>query len=64
MYVVVTGCQWRQLPGDLPYWKTTYNYFRKWSKSKLWILIELELNQLVILKEDRNKTPSVLIVDS
>jgi transposase len=64
MYVVVTDCQWRQLPGDLPYWKTTYNYFRKWSKSKLWILIELELNQLVILKEDRNKTPSVLIVDS
>jgi putative transposase len=33
MYVLVSGCQWRNLPNDLPPWKTVYTYFRIWSKS-------------------------------
>jgi transposase len=33
MYVLVTGCQWRNLPIDLPPWKTVYSYFRLWSQT-------------------------------
>ena len=29
-YVVVQGCKWRDLPGDLPVWQTVYTYFRNW----------------------------------
>jgi transposase len=25
-----TGCQWRNLPHDLPPWKQVFEYFRKW----------------------------------
>jgi transposase len=32
LYVLVTGCQWRMLPNDLPKWKTVYHYFNTWSK--------------------------------
>jgi transposase len=32
LYVLVTGCQWRMLPNDLPKWKTVYHYFNAWSK--------------------------------
>lgn len=30
MYILKTGCQWRQLPHDLPPWKTVYYHFRRW----------------------------------
>lgn len=30
LYVVRTGCQWRQLPLDFPTWKTVYTVFRRW----------------------------------
>jgi len=32
LYVLKTGCQWRQLPHDLPPWKTVYYHFRRWQK--------------------------------
>jgi transposase len=32
LYVLITGCQWRMLPNDLPNWKTVHHYFLTWSK--------------------------------
>ena len=34
LYVVYTGCQWRQLPHDFPPWQTVYYHFRKWQKDE------------------------------
>jgi putative transposase len=31
LYVLTTGCQWRNLPNDLPPWKTVYYHFRRWN---------------------------------
>jgi putative transposase len=31
-YLLKTGCQWRQLPGDFGAWQSVYYYFRKWSR--------------------------------
>jgi putative transposase len=31
-YVLKTGCQWRQLPHDLPPWQTVYYHYRRWEK--------------------------------
>ena len=36
LYVLRTGCAWRELPHDLPPWDTVYGYFRRWSKEGLW----------------------------
>jgi putative transposase len=32
LYVLKTGSPWRQLPHDLPPWKTVYYPFRRWEK--------------------------------
>jgi transposase len=32
LYILKTGCQWRQLPHDLPPWQTVYDHFRRWQK--------------------------------
>jgi putative transposase len=32
LYVLKTGCQWRQPPNDLPLWKTVYDHFRRWQR--------------------------------
>ena len=30
-YLVQTGCQWRNLPGEFPKWQSVYYYYR-WMK--------------------------------
>jgi putative transposase len=32
LYVLRTGCAWRQLPHDLPPWQTVYWYLQRWQK--------------------------------
>ena len=34
LYVVRTGCAWRQLPADFPPWQTVYWYFIRWEQAK------------------------------
>ena len=36
LYVVRTGCQWRQLPHDFPKWKTVYTVFWRWRRAGVW----------------------------
>jgi len=63
-YVLKTGCQWRYLPDDFPPWKTTYDYFRKWSKSGLIKKVHDMIRNLIRRKLGREKSPSVGIIDS
>jgi transposase len=35
LYVVRTGCSWRQLPADFPPWQTVYWYFIRWEQAKV-----------------------------
>ncbi|MEW4069373.1 transposase [Bacillus thuringiensis] len=32
LYLLTTGCQWRNLPSDFPNWKTVYSYYQIWRK--------------------------------
>ncbi len=36
LYVTVTGCQWRNLPNDLPNPKSVYYHYRKWCLDGTW----------------------------
>src|SRR3982751_1809166 len=35
LYVVRTGCAWRQLPADFPPWQTVYWYFVRWEQQRV-----------------------------
>lgn len=69
LYIVKEGCTWRALPHDYPEYNTVYYYFSIWSKKEEFGVSILdnvlaELVKLERLANDREATPSLLIVDS
>jgi transposase len=64
LYVVKTGCQWRQLPTDFPPWKSVHEQFRAWRASGVWERAGNALREQGRRAQGRNATPSVAIVDS
>ena len=43
MYILSTGCQWQEIPKDLPPRSTLYDYFDLWSWDARWMRIHHEL---------------------
>ena len=58
-----TGCQWRQLPNDLPPWPTVLGCFRGWRMSGVWALLHRALSPLARLAAGRKPPPTVVIMD-
>ncbi|GIV11839.1 MAG: hypothetical protein KatS3mg021_2449 [Fimbriimonadales bacterium] len=63
LYVLTTGCQWHQLPHDLPPWKTVYYHFRRWRQLGVWDTVRDALVRLERLQMGRD-APRHLAVDS
>jgi transposase len=36
LWIMRTGCPWRDLPGEFGPWQTAYSRFREWTRSGLW----------------------------
>jgi transposase len=64
MYLTRTGCQWRLLPHDFPYWGTVRYYFDKWTRDGTWIRINDSLRGQVRRQDGRDPEPSGMIIDS
>jgi len=64
LYVVKTGCQWRQLPADFPPWKAVHEQFRRWRDAGLWERVGHALREAGRRAAGRNATPTVAILDS
>jgi putative transposase len=64
LYVVRTGCQWRQLPLDFPKWRTVYTVFWRWRKAGVWQHIHDCLRRRVRRAAGKKSTPSAAIIDS
>jgi putative transposase len=64
LYLVRTGCQWRNLPKDFAPWRTVYHYFRLWKRKGLWNQIHTHLREHLRLAEGRKRQPSAGIIDS
>ncbi len=64
LYVVRTGCSWRQVPHDFPPWITVYYYFRRFQGDGTWRKIRDRLRARVRRKAGKKPTPSVGILDS
>lgn len=64
LYVVRTGCQWRQLPHDFPNWKTVYTVFWRWRKAGVWKRVHDALREKVRKATGKKPTPTAAIIDS
>lgn len=64
LYVVKNGCTWRCLPNDFPPWKTVYFYFRSWSQSGTWELLNRAFVSIARICARREESPSLVSVDS
>ena len=63
-YVLVTGCQWRNLPKDYPNPNSVYYHYRKWSKDGTWQRINRAMVYLERRALGRFPYPSAGIIDS
>ena len=64
LYLLRTGCSWRQMPHDLPNGKTVYHYFRKWKLDGTWETAMTALRKDVRRSIGREPEPSAAIIDS
>jgi len=64
LYVVRTGCSWRQLPVDFPPWQTVYWQFQQWEKRQVTERILEQLREQVRTDEGREPQPSAGVIDS
>lgn len=64
LYLLRTGCSWRQMPHDLPNGKTVYHYFRKWKLDGTWENAMNCLRKQVRTQMGRDPEPSAAIIDS
>ena len=65
LYLVRTGCSWRQLPHDFPPWGTVHYYYHAlaWLNGT-WQKLHDTLREKVRVAAGRQKSPSAAIVDS
>jgi transposase len=64
LYVLRTGCQWRNLPHDLPAWGTVYTYFRQWRLDGTWPRLHETLHKQLRVAVGRHPEASAAILDS
>ena len=64
LWVLRTGCQWRNLPEEWPNWQAVYYYFMRWKQDGTFERINLALNQLDRKRVGKEAYPSVLSIDT
>src|SRR6202453_5492058 len=64
LYVVKTGCQWRQLPSNFPPWLSVHQQFRAWRDDGTWERVTKALREQGRKAKGQNATPTVAIIDS
>ena len=65
LWIVRTGCQWRNLDSKFPPWKSVHYYFSKWSRDGTLETINDHLNrQERKIVHGRKESPSLLLVDA
>jgi putative transposase len=63
-YLLVTGCQWRNLPHEYPNPQSIYYHYRKWCLDGTWQRINRAMGYLERRRCGRFARPSAAIVDS
>ncbi len=64
LYLNRTGCQWRMLPHDLPYWQHVAYYFYTWVEDGTLERINQRLRLQIRTSLGREPDPSAAVIDS
>jgi putative transposase len=64
LYILKTGCQWRQLPREFPAWTAVYYYFSRWSYDGTWERLHHLLRSRLREQCGRHKHPTAGCLDS
>ena len=64
LYMVDSGCKWRQLPHDFPPYSTVHSFYRRARMSGLWDRILEHLVRVTRENAGRKDSPSYGIIDS
>ncbi len=64
LYLNRTGCQWRMLPHDLPYWQHVAYYFYTWLAAGTLEQINERLRLQIRTSLGRESQPSAAVIDS
>jgi putative transposase len=63
-YRLRTGCQWRNLPGDLPPYSTVSDYFHQWRRRGVLQRLHDTLRTQVRVQQGKDPLPSAGSLDS
>jgi putative transposase len=64
LYLLRTGCQWRQLPHDFPHWCSVRYYYDLWLWNGTWAQINAALCAADRERQGREAQPSAGVIDS
>jgi putative transposase len=64
LYLVKTGCQWRNLPKDFPNWKSVYTFFSRAKRNGVWDKILKNMVSKTRIAKGKNEFPTYGLIDS
>ena len=64
LYLVDTGCKWRQLPHDFPPYSTVHSFYRRARINGLWNKILKYVVKKTRINAGRKESPGYAIIDS
>lgn len=64
LYILCTGAQWRNMPGDLPPWNTVSDQFSRWKYKNIWPQICAIVTRQARISMGRLGDESLLILDT
>lgn len=64
LYLVKTGCQWRNLPKDFPNWKAVSMFYYRTQKKGIWDEILKMLVRRTRKTKGKNENPTYALIDS
>lgn len=64
LYLVKTGCQWRNLPTDFPKWKAVSMFYYRAQKNGTWDKVQSVLVKKVRTQRGKSETPTYALINS
>lgn len=64
LYLVRTGCQWRNLPHEFPPWPTVHHDYRLMRLDGTWRVVHDRLRERVRRRAGRRLDPAAAVIDS
>ena len=64
LYLVKTGCQWRNLPSDFPKWKAVSMFYYRAQRKGIWDEVQRMLVKKTRIAQGKNEAPTYALIDS